>query len=66
MRLTRQPVGLLINYGGDSLQGERYAYDDTTNTCYLLDRNMEQIPIEDDEDDEENYNDPYADVRIGE
>ena len=33
LRLTRQPIGLLINFGGDSLQGERYAYDDETKAA---------------------------------
>lgn len=61
LRLTRQPIGLLINFGGDSLQGERYAYDDETNTCYLLDRYMEIVPAEE-EENEEWYEDPYADV----
>ena len=26
LRLTRKPVGLLINFGGPKLQGERYGY----------------------------------------
>ena len=65
LRLTRQPIGLLINFGGESLQGERYAYDDATNTCYLLDRYMEPIPVEDEGNDEW-YNEPYANVRADE
>lgn len=64
LRLTRQPIGLLINFGGDCLQGERYAYDDDTNTCYLLDRYMEPIPKEDDNTDDEWYEDPYADIKV--
>lgn len=41
LRLTRMPIGLLINFGQRSLQGERYGYDELTNECVLLDRNME-------------------------
>lgn len=41
LRLTKKPIGLLINFGQESLQGERYAYDEETNECILLDRNME-------------------------
>lgn len=63
LRLTRQPIGLLINFGGESLQGERYAYDDETNSCYLLNKYMEPIPMEDEEDDNDWYEEPYADVR---
>lgn len=62
LRLTRQPIGLLINFGGESLQGERYAYDDETNSCYLLDRYMDPVLTEEEEDNEW-YEDPYADVR---
>ena len=46
MRLTKRPVGLLINFGCSSLQGERYGYDPETNECYLLDRWMEIVPEE--------------------
>lgn len=63
LRLTRQPIGLLINFGGDSLQGERYAYDEEANTCYLLDRFMEPVPAEDVADDVDDwYEDSYAEV----
>jgi len=31
---------LLINFGQSSLQGERYGYDEETNECILLDKNM--------------------------
>jgi len=41
LRLTKKPIGLLINFGQESLQGERYAYDEDTNECILLDKNME-------------------------
>lgn len=65
LRLTRKPIGLLINFGGECLQGERYAYDDLTNNCYLLDKNMDPVPI-DDIDEDEWYEDPYADIRMDE
>ena len=45
LRLTKKPVGLLINFGCDSLQGERYGYDPETNECILLDKNM--LPVYD-------------------
>lgn len=40
MRLTKKPIGLLINFGNRSLQGERYAWIEETNECVLLDKNM--------------------------
>ena len=40
LRLTKKPIGLLINFGQESLQGERYAYCEETNECVLLDKNM--------------------------
>lgn len=40
LRLTKKPIGLLINFGQPSLQGERYAYFEETNECVLLDKNM--------------------------
>ena len=43
LRLTKKPIGLLINFGQESLQGERYAYDELTNECILLDRNMNSV-----------------------
>lgn len=43
LRLTRKPLGLLINFGEDSLIGERWAYDADTNECFIVDRNMERI-----------------------
>lgn len=64
LRLTRKPIGLLINFGGDSLQGERYAYDEESNCCYLLDRNMEDVSMLYAE--EEYYEEPYADVKTEE
>ena len=43
LRLTKKPIGLLINFGQESLQGERYAYNELTNECILLDRNMNPV-----------------------
>ena len=43
LRLTQKPIGLLINFGQESLQGERYVYDKLTNECILLDRNMNPV-----------------------
>ena len=43
LRLTRKPLGLLINFGEESLVGERWAYDKNTNECFLVDRNMEPV-----------------------
>jgi GxxExxY protein len=45
LRLTRKPVGLLINYGEEQLIGERWALDKETNRCFLVDRDMK--PVED-------------------
>ena len=46
LRLTRKPLGLLINFGEEYLIGERWAYDKDTNLCYLVDRNMAAVPKE--------------------
>ena len=46
LRLTRKPIGLLINFGQPSLQGERYGYDEETNECILLNKNMEPVYAE--------------------
>ena len=64
LRLTKKPVGLLINYGEEQLIGERWAWDNETNRCFLVDKEME--PIENtnyhkllftDPLDEENFDD---------
>ena len=55
LRLTRKPLGLLINFGEKNLIGERWAYDDDSNECFIVDRNM--VPIDEYEyllDGEEN------------
>ncbi len=43
LRLTKKPIGLLINFGQPSLQGERYAYFDDTNECVLLNKDMDSV-----------------------
>ena len=43
LRLTHKPIGLLINFGQPSLQGERYGYCEDTNECILLDKNMDPV-----------------------
>ena len=43
LRLTRKPIGLLINFGQCSLQGERYAFIEGTNECILLDKDMNML-----------------------
>ena len=43
LRLTRKPIGLLINFGQPSLQGERYGFCEDSNECILLDKNMEPV-----------------------
>ena len=43
LRLTKYPIGILINFGQSGLQGERYAYDVKTNEYILLDRNMQPV-----------------------
>ena len=46
MRLTKSPVGLLINFGNKHLQGERYGYIEETNECVLLDKDMDIVGYE--------------------
>ena len=46
LRLTKHPVGVLVNFGTKKLQGERYGYFEETNECVLLDRKMEVVPYE--------------------
>lgn len=43
MRLTKKPIGLLINFGQPSLQGERYAFINETNSCVVLDKEMDLV-----------------------
>lgn len=58
MRLTKRPIGLLINFGQTSLQGERYAWIKDTNECIMLDKDMNLLHEEIESDYE--YN-PYED-----
>ena len=44
LRLTKKPVGVLINFGTNSLEGERYGYIEETNTCLILDKQMKPLP----------------------
>lgn len=53
LRLTKKPIGLLINFGQPRLQGERYAYFEDTNECVLLDKDMEIVNEDNDFEDEE-------------
>ncbi len=43
LRISKKPMGLLINFGQDHLIGERWAYDIETNECYIVDRNMQPV-----------------------
>lgn len=43
LRLTKMPIGLLINFGAESLEGERYAFIERDNLCCRLDRNMQLV-----------------------
>lgn len=54
MRLTKKPIGLLINFGQPKLQEERYGLDPITNECVLLDKDMNELHLldEDQEGDE--------------
>lgn len=61
LRLTRKPLGLLINFGEESLIGERWAYDKDTNECFIVNCNMEPLSEADysyllDNDDDEKKN----------
>ena len=52
MRITRKPIGLLINFGQPKLQGERYGLDPITNECFLLDKDMNIVQTDDNEESE--------------
>lgn len=56
LRLTKKPIGILINFGQTKLQGERYAYFEETNECVLLDKDMNIVYTEYDDDEEEEEN----------
>ena len=59
LRLTRKPLGLLINFGEVNLIGERWAYDEKTNECFIVDRNLEPIYDADYRDLLDNDKDEY-------
>lgn len=50
MRLTRMPIGILINFGQSKLQGERYGLIAETNECVLLDKDMNILKIEEEDE----------------
>lgn len=43
LRLTTKPIGILFNFGEESLRTERYVFDKATNDCILVDVNMKPI-----------------------
>jgi len=43
LRLTKKPLGLIINFGEKHLYGERWGYNKDTNECFKLDVNMERV-----------------------
>lgn len=43
MHLTKTPFAILLNFGGEKLKGERYGFDEETNECIILDKNMKPI-----------------------
>ena len=43
LRLSRKPIGILINFGEKDLIGERWAYEEETNECFLIDKNMARV-----------------------
>lgn len=53
MRITKKPIGLLINFGQPKLQGERYGLNPLTNECILLDKDMNEVHINDLNPDDE-------------
>ena len=43
LRITKKPIGLLLNFGMNNLYGERYYYDIITNECHLLDKHLDPL-----------------------
>lgn len=43
LRITKKPIGLLLNFGMNNLYGERYYYDRITNECHLLDKHLDPL-----------------------
>lgn len=46
LRLTNKPIGLLINFGANPMIGERWVYDREYNDCYLVDKDMKPIHLQ--------------------
>lgn len=53
LRLTKKPIGILINFGATSLEGERYAFIENENECVLLDKDMNMLVQDTDDDSDE-------------
>ena len=47
LRLSKKPIGLLINFGESRLIAERWAYNKYNNKCYIVDKNLNQVFGED-------------------
>lgn len=58
LRLTKKPIGLLINFGERELIGERWVYDEESNNCFLVDKQMKPI--------DENYSGLFYDTSTDE
>lgn len=43
LRLTMKPMGILFNFGEESLRTERYYFDRASNECILVDVNMKPV-----------------------
>ena len=43
LRLTKKRIGLLINFGEPRLVGERWVYNEATNECFLVDKEMQRV-----------------------
>ena len=43
LRIANKPIGLLINFGENDLIGERWAYDNEDNECFLVDKDMQPL-----------------------
>ncbi len=43
LHLTKKTIGLLINFGGNTLLGERWIYDEENDECLIVDKNMKPI-----------------------
>ncbi len=46
LRLTNKPIGLLINFGANPMIGERWVYDRKYNDCYLVDKDVKPIHLQ--------------------